>query len=224
MAQAMSKNAPMAGSIAEKLPFWKDCTIACIATGPSLTREQVNYCRGKARTVVVNDAFNLAPWADVLYFADKRWFEHHRLAVTVFPGLKVTIEQSKEVARDDPGIVVMRCGDQSNRTGGRDGLCLKRDGIKTGRNSGYQAINLAVHMGAKRILLLGYDMKSGEKTHFFGDHPEQWKHKATIYETTFIPAYRTLPPALAKIGVEVLNCTPGSAMDVFPMVELGDVL
>jgi hypothetical protein len=36
-----------------------------------------------------------------------------------------------------------------------------------------QAINLAVHLGAARIILLGYDLSPARMGgHWFGDHPE----------------------------------------------------
>ncbi len=50
--------------------LWPDATVVCIASGPSLTQSQVDYCRGKARVAVVNNNWEKAPWADVLYGAD----------------------------------------------------------------------------------------------------------------------------------------------------------
>ena len=38
------------------------------------------------------------------------------------------------------------------------GLSRTQGVIHQGKNSGYQALNLAYLLGAKRILLLGYDM------------------------------------------------------------------
>jgi hypothetical protein len=40
----------------------------------------------------------------------------------------------------------------------------------------------------------------------------------------WLPHYRTLPPDLEKAGVEVVNCTPGSALDCFPRAKLEEVL
>jgi hypothetical protein len=53
-------------------------TIVCIASGPSLTREDVDACRGAAGVVLaVNDTITYAPWADVLYACDRRWWQEH---------------------------------------------------------------------------------------------------------------------------------------------------
>ena len=106
---------------------------------------------------------------------------------------------------------------------GRDGLETKPTGIRTGRNSGYQAINLAVHLGAKRIVLLGYDMRfQGKKSHWHGGHPVEIRD--TVFENSMLPCFPSLVKPLAKLGVEVLNATPGSALTVFPMVELENVI
>ena len=106
----------------------------------------------------------------------------------------------------------------------RPGLCLDGSRIHQGSNSGYQAINFAVLRGAARILLLGYDMRLGEggKRHWFGDHPGGL-NKASAYGQ-WIPLFRSMIPHLEAAGVEVLNCTPGSALEAFPMARLADVL
>jgi hypothetical protein len=57
---------------------------------------------------------------------------------------------------------------------GQPGLDLRPGWVRTGGHSGYTAINLAVHLGATRIVLLGYDMMASPQGahHFFGAHPD----------------------------------------------------
>jgi hypothetical protein len=45
-----------------------------------------------------------------------------------------------------------------------------------------------------------------------------------IYETDFIPAFRGWHQAARAIGVEIVNCTPGSAIPEFPFADLDEVL
>lgn len=105
---------------------------------------------------------------------------------------------------------------------GPSGLSDKRNGLMTGQNSGHQAINLAVLLGARRILLLGFDMKSsGGKTHWFGEHPTRTD------ESIFSAMLNNFPHMvrpLAALGVEVINCTPGSALQCFPKQTLDQTL
>jgi len=185
-------------------------TIACLGTGPSLTQADVDYVRGRATAVIaVNDAVKLAPWAEVLYAADTKWWYWHRTdqAVLGFQGLKIALTPS---AQRFPGVQVLR-------NTGDAGLDLRPDCLRAGRNSGYQAINLAVHLGAARIVLLGYDMQGG---HFFGHHPDQSGPPFALC----LKRFQTLVKPLAAIGVEIVNCSRRTALTCFPCRPLEEAL
>lgn len=187
--------------------LWPGSTVVCLGSGPSLTQADVNLVRGKARVIAVNDTYTLAPWADVLYACDAKWWGWKRGAPT-FTGLKYTL-QAPAAARW-PGVQVLR-------NAGKDGLELRPDGVRAGQNSGYQAINLAVHLGAARILLLGYDMQGN---HFFGSHPDQSKPPFSIC----LARFATLVGPLKAQGIQILNCTRKTALRCFPCVPLEQAL
>jgi len=92
--------------------------------------------------------------------------------------------------------------------------------IHHGKNSGYQAINVAYLLGCTRIILLGYDMKGGPEAHFFGLHPEGLRRCPDYGK--FVAAFRSIDPD--EYGIEIINCTPGSALDAFPKRPLDEVL
>lgn len=189
---------------------WPGQTFAILAGGPSLTIEQVNAVKGKCRVIAVNNTYQLAPWADVLYGCDRKWWAWHTDAAQ-FEGIKVTM--SPPVITPDVHLI---------RNAGTEGLCLDRDGLATGRNGGYQAINLAVHLGAKRILLLGFDMKAqGDRMHWHKEH--EIPTPKTVCKR-WLDLFNTISDPLKAQGVEVINCTPGSALKVFPKRELGYVI
>lgn len=208
--------------------IWPDSTIVCIGGGPSLTKEQVEYCHGKARVIAINDAYRIAPWADILYFCDDKWWEKygHGAKLANWQGMIVRLE-GKEGSKQDFGdkrIKVMRNMDVPAIPGQKPkgGLCDQRDGLRTGKNSGYQAINLAVHLGAKLILLIGYDMgATRDRTHWFGDHPGGTSPK--VYDD-MLPFFDALPKALAAKGVQVVNCTGGGRLIALPRKRLQDAL
>lgn len=187
-------------------PIWQGQTVVCVGTGSSLTRDRVEFCRGRARMIVVNDAFKLAPWADCMYAADDKYWRWENGAPD-FTGMKYTIEPCR---KEWPGLRVLK-----NK--GLTGLSLDPSGLCTGSTSGYQAIGLAVHLGAARIVLLGYDMHG---KHFFGSH----KDGSVPPFTLSLAAFPTLVEPLRTIGVEVINCTPKSAIKTFPSADLHDVL
>lgn len=189
--------------------LWPGSTVVCLASGPSLTPADVDYCRGRARVVAVKDTVRLAPWADVLYACDEKWWRAHP-ETAEFPGPKYALERT------------LRPDVQTLRIAGDMGLELRPSGLCTGRNSGYQAINLAVHLGAKRIVLLGYDMQpTGTQHHWFGHHP--YSKQAPPY-ALFLPMFATLIEPLRAIGVEVINATRSTVLEAFPKMTLAAAL
>lgn len=172
--------------------------------------------------IAVNRSIELAPWADVWYGADaKFWGWAHREvfgwtavnAITKsFTGLKFTV--TKESTRW-PGVTLLGRGPSN-------GLSLDPMKLALASNGGYQAINLAVLMGASRILLLGYDMQVGEKgrQHWHTDHPMAQRSNYR----TFQSHYPTLVAPLKAAGVEVINCSPSTALRCFPRMSIRQAL
>lgn len=195
--------------------LWPGATVVCLATGPSLTAEDCAYVRSKARVIAINDAYRLAPWADVLYACDAKWWHWHH-GVPSFTGPKWSLDHSAwhNYRVTYPDV-------QKLLNTGPSGLEHQPTGLRNGRNSGYQAINLAVHYGAARIVLLGYDMQpSGGKSHFFGEHPNRQQSPYAMFRQRF----ESLVGPLKKRGVEVVNCTRRTVLTVFPCARLEDVL
>lgn len=185
-------------------------TIACIATGPSLTQADVDYVRGKARVLAISDAYRLAPWADWLYSADRQWWDHHIDAVRETRIIdRWTLDKG---AAEAYGLNWVRSYP-------KHGLSADYTSINEGRNSGYQAINLARNFGARRIVLLGYDMQG---THFFGEHPAKFTVRNNF--ALFLPHFPALADGLAAEGVEVVNCTRTTALHAFRCARLEDTL
>lgn len=97
--------------------------------------------------------------------------------------------------------------------GGGDGLSNVANTIKTGSNSGYQAINIAVLAGAKRVLLVGYDMHfPGGKSHWHAGHPVRSDEGQYV---TYAKRFSTMLDPLRAAQCEVVNCTPGSKIEAF---------
>ena len=191
--------------------IWPGETVVILASGPSLTEADCDYVRGKARVIAINSTYRLAPWADVLYACDARWWVWHQGAKD-FAGLKFAL--TKDAARW-PGVVVLK-------NTGTNGLEHDPHGLKNGRNGGYQSINLAVHLGATRIVLLGFDMQKGPKgeQHWHEDHP----NKIGPDYRKWLGLFETLVGPLKKVGVEVINCTRSTRLACFPCASLESVL
>lgn len=183
--------------------LWPGSTIVCIASGPSLTAEDCAFVRGRARVIAINTSYQRAPWADVLYASDAKWWQEHRGAPD-FTGLKYAFDSD---AAKWPGVQVLQ-----NR--GAEGLELSPDGLRHGNNSGYQALGLAFHLGARRIVLLGYDMQVGPS----GQRNWHAPHAIMMdsnYEK-FRRRFETIVEPLKQAGVTVINCTRRTALTCFP--------
>ncbi len=196
------------------LRLFPGSTIVCVASGPSLTQEDVDYCQGKAVVVAVSDTYKLAPWANVLYATDAKWWGYHQ-GVPTFTGLKFALRHE---AGQWPGVQVLRDSGDSGLTADPSELC-------NGKNSGYGAVNLAVHLGATRIVLLGYDMQVAKdgRRHFFGDHPKPLLKDIPPFEW-WRQNFATMVQPAKALGVEILNCTARTALTCFPRMALRDAI
>ena len=201
-------------------PIWSGQTVICIAGGPSLTKGQVKFTKG-CKIIAINDAYKLAPQANILYACDNQWWEWHK-GVPDFKGYKlqhdheVPDENRSRFTATYPGIDCIL-------SDGASGFSDRMDRIRTGGNSGYQALHIALQLGAKRIILLGYDMHaSGEQSHWFGEHPNGRQPNERY--GNWIKEF----PALQKIandrGVKIYNCSPDSALECFEKRGIGGLL
>lgn len=207
---------------------WPGATCAILASGPSLSDSQIAVVRaahaaGRCKAIAIKETWRRAPWADVLYATGAK--EWRRLGDAVaFRGLKVGLAYGSPITH--PGVLLVACNTEM------PGLSLDPALLYCGRESkgvgaphgGFQAINLAVLFGARRILLLGYDLRPGPsgEAHWFPDRERPGEGLPPF--KGFLRAYNSLPPDLARAGVEVINCTPGSALDLFPRADIAAIL
>lgn len=195
-------------------------TVVCIASGPSLTTEDVESVRGQV-VIAINDAVRLAPWAQVLYSSDSLWWDRYK-GMPKFQGLRFKVSPSpfRVENKKQPGKEHL-IGVNTLRNAGEPGISFEADTVCTGKNSGHAAVNLAVHLGAKRILLLGYDMGPHKgRHHFYDKDPVQHNSPYQMFRKYMATAVQPLKDA----GIEVLNCTRQTNLECFPLVKLEDAL
>ncbi len=162
--------------------------------------------------IAVNDAYKLAPTATALYAADEHWWKWHQGAVAHEVG---RLHYPAFTGRFKYGL--KRYADiQVLKKGPETGLSADPSAVALGRNSVYQAMNVAVHFGAGRILLLGVDMQGQPGSHFFGRHPNGTGPPFNICMERFA----TMVKPLKALNIQVLNCTRTTALKVFPCVPL----
>lgn len=94
-----------------------------------------------------------------------------------------------------------------------------RDGyIRQGGNSGFQAVGLALLFGARRIILLGFDMQySQRRSHWHGDHHGDLHNPEPARFDAWMDHFAALG---AQSGAQIINCTRDSALTCFPKADL----
>lgn len=190
--------------------MWSGQTVAVLASGPSLSLEQSQQVAAAGiPAVVTNNTYQRAPGAALLYAADASWWHENREALA-FPGLKVS-------AQDVPSAAVLTL-----RMTGADGYDPDPECLRTGGNSGYASVHIAAQAGAKRILLLGFDMRASG--HWHGEHPKPLRRTPQPTYERWIARFEGLAVELAQRGVDVINCTPGSALQCFRALPLAAAL
>lgn len=209
---------------------WEGRTVVCIGSGPSLKSEAVELTREQI-VIAINDMYLLAPWSSIVYFADHKWWQWHSEGIEkVWPWIRFSAEEVKRAFAEFKGQKVtiqhqpMASGPDiyALRNDGAEGLCLKPDGIRTGMNSGYQAVNLAILAGAKKVLLLGYDFKfEGERGHSHNGHKNRMPAEAYA---NYAKKFATMAKDLRKLNVEIVNCNHNSALREFRFGNLEEEL
>lgn len=102
-----------------------------------------------------------------------------------------------------------------------DRLLFNRFGeIGWGGNGGFHALNLAVQFGARRVILVGYDMRVDLGVHWHGKHPNGMNNPSAVNTARWRQVLDAQAPLLSEMGVEVINASPVSALEAYPKMTL----
>ncbi len=189
---------------------WQNQEVFIIGGGTSLKKFDWNLLKCEC-VIGCNDAYAFGQEVcDICIFGDSGWFELHKRALSSYKGAVFTT--APEIAKSTlPWLWHMN----------RMPVGLHHDALGWNKNTGSQAINLALILGASKIYLLGFDM------HLSKDKQSNW-HKNPFHTPTeqdevypkFINSFETFPRELAGKfpGREIINITDGSSLDVFPKI------
>ena len=178
----------------------------------------------------VNAAFLLGIWVDMMFFGDSGFYRTNRKEI-ILNFNKLHISCSPRL-KDDYKSERLKYIPRNNKK--LYGITTKKDMVSWNKSTGACAINLAYHLGAKRIILLGFDMDLYENNRHWHKlysykHPSR-KPKQGVRGTLKTPFHRHLEafPHIRKdadkLGIEILNVSPLSKIEAFKKVELKDVL
>lgn len=208
-------------------------TIVCIATGPSLTLEQIAVARSKGfRLFGCNNVFRIVPDLELTYACNEEWWREYWHEIEKHPCSKWT---TNERAAHRYGInwIAERWG---------EGLCTENGIIHHGHGSGFSLLSMAHKMGAARVVLLGYDMtyapdydglarnRGSTPRHSTllmsdGEYPDSLKHwpHVAVERGKHVELCRLYRTVADQALIEVINASPNSALDCFPKVSIDAV-
>lgn len=195
-------------------------TVFIIGGGSSLAKTLPNPSLISNRDIIcTNDAYILFPNAMVLLFADKSWFSKRMLDVqNNFKGIVVACPNN---VADERYYINNKIDNIFNR--GLDNSISETPDKLCGTNSGHIAINLAVLMGYKKIVLIGFDMDDKvRKTHWHDKHLEGTV--TSRYKEVFLPAFETVVPFQDQLGFKIYNLNRESCLKSFEFADLQDFL
>lgn len=172
----------------------------------------------------INVAYLIGDWIDMVFFGDVGFFLQHKEKLALFKGLRVTCHS---VAEKYPWVKYL-----PRDTRHPSGISPKPNMVSWNGNSGAAAISIAANAGAKRIILLGFDMKLDEtnKQHWHGVYRKGGVREFNPKKPNGLPFERHMRgfPAIAADakarGIEIINANPDSAITEFPRYSLKELL
>ena len=201
---------------------WGDRPVAIVGGGPSLRGFDFDRLRGRFTVLAVNASMFDIPFADAGFSIDRKamreWWARLRqlrypqyYAVPDFDLPGITIPPTTQMH-----FLLRRPGNVFDRRPG----C-----ISAGGTSGFGALHLAYHRGARKIILLGFD---------YGGRGGNWHHNEQHYGfrqtqdaknwAQWARNFDHAAAVLCKSGVEVINASPESAITVFPRITVEEAL
>lgn len=193
-------------------PIWQGETCFIVAGGPSLAGFDFSRLDGR-KVIVINSSVFAYPAAPVLYFGDSRWWVWNCKKVKeTYSGHIFT---ASEISDGRVRNLVKRAPPPH--------ISTDRGQVTMQRTSLTAALNLAVHFGCPRVVLLGADQQPAPngRTHHHEPHPIPQMRGCWDVQ---MKELRLVAKSLAELGVEVINTSLGSRIDWWPKQPIEDFL
>lgn len=194
--------------------------VNAVSTGgrPALYSEYFSSIHDR-HVIGVNNAYMIGSWIDAVFFGDCAWYNVHRQNLAKYNGLKVTCCNRFENRPADKMEGIRFLQKDAHH---RQGLTRNTQKVSWNTNSGAAAINLGVHLGAKRIIIMGLDMNmKGQHSHWHGSHG----NKKPPPFSRHLRGFPDIKKDAAEMEVEILNTNPHSGLKgMFPIITMEEAL
>ena len=192
--------------------LWPGGTAFIVAGGPSLTGFDFSRLDGR-NVIAINSSVYSVPNAPFLFFGDDRWGYDHKDRLSSFTGEIVTTSTGAGISRARRMKKIVPPPALMDRP---DALVMRRTSLQA-------AMNLAFHLGAKKLVLLGADMQRALDGRTHHHAPHRWPQVEGCWDVQ-MEELRGLASELARRGVEVINTSLASRIEWWPKQDIGELL
>ena len=215
----MHKLTPIPNLLKDK----KDKSLFIVGGGPSLNNFDWTLLEDK-NVLVLNRGLEKLPNALALLWNDVKFHKDNEERIKNFPGIKITTTRYMKPGSSHP------CDCDIVWVKGRNYLSDFRGTIEEspylinqGSNTGYSALNVAYHLGAKTIYLLGYDMKiDKDKTNWHNGYPNQISLTPKMMKT-FLMVFQGSNELYKEKDIKIYNVNNNSELTEFETKSLEEV-
>jgi hypothetical protein len=207
-------------------PFWRGAVVCVLGGGPSLPEcwNKLKWEEGKAFLIGVNNALYHVPHIHLHLFNDACWWKGRNTDGEPHAhGVHRAAER---------GVITACCNDEMDSalypcvrvTPRSYGLSMLRRYVGWYGNTGTSAVELAMKLGARKVVLVGFDLRmvDGQPNFFHNQITPADAERLHIFSNQMgslvLGAQKLFP------WCEVVNATPGSSFQIAPFIPPEDVL
>jgi hypothetical protein len=190
---------------------------------PSVYSPYMQYLHDK-HVIGINVAYHIGTWIDIVMFGDGGFYLREQYELAKFPGLKVCCHPA---ARSESWVKYME-----RDTEHPHGISSTPGKVSWNHNTGSAAVSVAAQAGAKRIYLLGFDMKLAKDNmqhwhDLYKRGPVSLKDERRMRKLPFdrhLAGFPVMVEDAKRMHIEIINVCPDSAIECFPKVSLKEII
>lgn len=196
-------------------PIWRGDRVFVVGGGQSAYAGLRHSPQLPGRVIAVKDAILLQPKAEIMFYSGKRF---HKERPEVWRAACASGAQFWKRAIE-PGVPawVHQVARQKVKDGQINGLSLKPTRLG-GWCSGASAVNLAFHLGAAEIVIIGLDFAGA---HWSDSHPDKYAYEETHRRHRI--AVDAMARPLQDAGVKIANLSAISTLRNWPYVGIEEI-
>ena len=219
---------------------WRRCI--CVASGPSLSFdggwqiERIKQAQREGwRVLVANATWARLPWADVVFGADRKFWNTHAAAIAGgFAGERWT--GNDHCAKVHRINLMPTRWEVDQRSGLKAGLARDGSYIRHNGNTGAHLVATAYAFGMEVGILVGFDMQQtggtpnaaghleGGPIHHHGPHVNGLANPSPLALAMWATRIAVMARDLGERNVVVLNASIETALTCFPREPLDEAL